>query len=422
MFIDRAKIFVRAGDGGDGAVSFRREKYVPDGGPDGGDGGKGGDIIFLARSGINTLQAFRYKRKFAAENGKSGSRRKQFGKSGSDLVIDVPVGTLIKDVEEDKILADLTEEGQQLVIAHGGRGGKGNARFANSVRQAPHFARAGEPGEQLELQIELKLLADVGLVGFPNAGKSTLLSVVSAARPKIADYPFTTIEPGLGVVTVDDKSFVMADIPGLIEGAHSGAGLGLEFLRHIERTRLLVHVLDADPDTGRSLLARFAQINQELALYDEKLAQRPQIVAINKIDLAEEAELARAKEELEEQGLAVFLICAPIQEGVAELLQAVAAALDKLEPVVLFDKEKEEAVYRFKQEELFTIVKEADVYRVQGDWITRLVRSTNFDKHESFQYFQRLIRRKGIITALEEAGIQEGDLVALHDFEFEFFY
>ncbi len=421
LFIDRAQIFVQAGSGGDGAVSFRKEKYVPDGGPDGGDGGAGGNIIFLARSGLNTLQSFRYKRKFLAENGKPGGRRKQYGKSGADLVIEVPTGTLLRDKDEDRILADLTEEGQQVILARGGRGGKGNAHFANSVRQAPHFARAGEAGEQFNLQVELILLADVGLIGFPNAGKSTLLSVVSAARPKIADYPFTTIEPGLGVVTVKDKSFVLADIPGLIEGAHEGAGLGLDFLRHIERTRLLVHVLDASPDTGRDLLAGFAQINRELALYDKKLAQRPQLVAINKIDLVDEADLNRAKEELEKQGLQVYLICAPIREGVDELMQGVAAALDKLEPVLLFDKEKEATVYRFSQTELFTVEVENGVYKVKGDWMQRLVRSTNFDQHESLQYFQRLIRRKGVIDALEAAGVQEGDLVALADFEFEYF-
>jgi GTP-binding protein len=421
VFIDRASIFVKAGDGGDGAVSFHTEKYVPNGGPDGGDGGRGGHVIFVARSGMNTLQMFRFRRKFMAENGQKGGGRRKYGRSGADLTIEVPVGTLIKDAEEDRILADLVEEGQEVIIARGGRGGKGNVHFANSVRQAPRFARAGGPGDTFDLIVELKLLADVGLVGFPNAGKSTLLSVVSAARPKIADYPFTTVEPGLGVVTVGDTSFVMADIPGLIEGAHTGMGLGLSFLRHIERTRLILHVIDISTETGRDPLKGFDQINEELSQYDPALAGRPQIVALNKIDLVDQETAALVRTALKQRGYEVFLICAPIGEGVPELIQAVAAAVQKLEPVRLFDPDQDNVIYRYEKEPLFAVGCEDGVYRVTGNWIENLVRSTNFDQHESLQYFQRLIRRKGVIEALEKAGVKEGDLVALHDFEFEYF-
>lgn len=421
MFIDRARIQVSAGDGGDGAVSFHTEKYVPNGGPDGGDGGRGGHVILIARDGISTLQAFRYRRKFAAENGLKGGRRRQYGRSGKDLTIEVPVGAMIKDAEEDRILADLVEDGQTVIIARGGRGGKGNVHFANSVRQAPRFARTGEPGEQRDLIVELKLLADVGLVGFPNTGKSTLLSVVSAARPKIGDYPFTTVEPSLGVVSVGDSSFVMADIPGLIEGAHTGLGLGLAFLRHVERTRLILHVIDVSPETGRDPVEGFDQINQEMTLYDPVLARRPQIVAINKTDLVDRQTAEQVRGRLEARGYAVFLICAPVGEGVPELMQAVAAALQALPPVRLFEPDRENVLYRYEQEPLFTVIREEGLFRVTGSWIENLVRSTNFDQHESLQYFQRLIRRKGVIDALEQAGVQEGDTVALHDFEFEFF-
>ncbi|NLO36179.1 MAG: GTPase ObgE [Clostridiaceae bacterium] len=421
MFIDRVRMTVSAGNGGDGAVSFHTEKYVPNGGPDGGDGGRGGDVVFVARSGLSTLQAFRYRRKFQAEHGQKGGTRKQYGRSGQNLELDVPVGTLVREAETGHIVADLVEDGQRAVIAKGGRGGKGNTHFANSVRQAPRFARAGEAGDSLDLIVELKLIADVGLVGFPNAGKSTLLSVVSEAKPKIGDYPFTTVEPGLGVVTVGDTSFVMADIPGLIAGAHTGLGLGLAFLRHIERTRLLVHVVDMSPDSGNEPLAGFDQINNELASYDPGLASRPQIVALNKTDLADPEVLRQTENALRERGCPVFPICAPIGEGVTALIQAVAAAVQSLPPVQLFDPEKERTLYRLETGPLFEIKREEDVYRVSGDWIENLVRSTNFDQHESLHYFQRLIRRKGVIESLEKAGIQEGDLVDLAGFEFNYY-
>lgn len=422
MFIDSAKIFVKAGNGGNGMVSFHTARYIPNGGPDGGDGGRGGSVIFYASEGLSTLQDFRYKRKYLAEDGDKGGRRNMSGRKGEDLRIKVPAGTLIKDAESGKILADLVEDGQEAVIAKGGRGGAGNAHFANSVRQAPNFARAGEPGEDFDLQIELKLLADVGLVGFPNVGKSTLLSVVSAARPKIADYPFTTLEPQLGVVSVGDYSFVLADIPGLIEGAHEGLGLGLAFLRHIERTRLLIHILDASGHSGRDPLADFEQINQELESFDIRLATRPQIVALNMIDLAEPEALNALQATLEARGYKVFQICAPINEGVPELIRHVAGVVRELPKTVLSDTVQEAVRYQYQEEELFHIVKEGEVYRVTGPWIEHLVNSTNFDDTESLQYFQRLIRKKGVISALEKAGVHEGDLVALHDLEFEFIF
>ena len=355
MFIDSAHIQVKAGDGGDGLVSFHTAKYVPNGGPDGGDGGKGGSIVFTVTTGLSTLQDFRYKHKFAAADGDKGGRRKQYGRKGDDLVIQVPAGTLIKDAESGRVMADLTEEGQQAVIARGGSGGKGNTHFANSVRQAPRFARAGLPGEIFDLLIELKLLADVGLIGMPNAGKSTLLSVVSSARPRIADYPFTTLEPILGVVAVGDASFVLADIPGLIEGAHTGIGLGLSFLKHVERTRLLIHVVDMTPLPDRDPIHDFDLINNELALYDERLAGRPQIVALNKTDMADAEETALVRTGLEARGYRVFPICAPIHEGTDVLMQAVAATLAGLPATRLSEEITDSMLYQYEPGELFTI-------------------------------------------------------------------
>ncbi len=420
MFIDSAKIYVRAGRGGDGMVSFMTAKYVPNGGPDGGDGGRGGSVIFCATEGMSTLQDFRFKRKFLAEDGDKGGRSKMYGRGGVDMMIRVPVGTLIKDAESGRTLADLVERDQQVVIAKGGRGGAGNVHFCNSVRQAPNFAKAGEAGAEYNLQIELKLLADVGLVGYPNVGKSTLLSVVSAARPKIANYEFTTLEPQLGVVAVGDFSFVMADIPGLIEGAHEGHGLGLDFLRHIERTRLLIHVLDASGQSGRDPLEDFERINKELEAYDIRLASRPQVVALNMTDIAEPTALAALQATLEARGFKVFQICAPINEGVPELINHVAAVVRELPMTILTDTIQDKVTYKYQEEDLFKIVKDGAVYRATGPWIENLVNSTNFDDAESLQYFQRLIRKKGVIDALEKAGVQEGDLVALHDLEFEF--
>lgn len=422
MFIDSAKVYVRAGNGGNGMVSFHTEKYVPNGGPDGGDGGRGGSVIFYADENRSTLQDFRFKRKYSAEDGEKGGRRKCYGKSGIDLILPVPVGTLIKDAETGRVLADLTEPGQKAVIAQGGRGGKGNIHFVNSVRQAPNFARAGEPGEEFNLLIELKLLADVGLVGYPNVGKSTLLSVISAARPKIADYHFTTIQPNLGVVAVDDTSFVVADIPGLIDGAHAGMGLGLAFLRHIERTKMLIHVIDVSGSEGRDPVADFDNINAELEAYHPGLSARPQVIALNKIDMAEEEQINQVSNVLTERGFAVFPMCAAINEQVKPMIEHVAAMVKQLPQTILVDTVEEEALFKFEEEQLFQIVIDDGVFRVTGGWIENLVDSTNFDDNESLQYFQRLIRKKGVISSLEKAGVKEGDLVALHDLEFEFIY
>jgi GTPase len=420
MFIDSALISVKAGDGGDGSVSFHTARYVPNGGPDGGDGGRGGSIIFKASDGLSTLQDFRYRHSYQAADGKKGGQSNQTGKSGSDLVIRVPVGTMIKDAETGRILADLTADGQESAIARGGRGGQGNAHFANSVRQAPRFARAGEPGEEFNLQIELKLLADAALIGYPNVGKSTLLSVVSAARPKIADYEFTTLEPVLGVVAVDDYSFVLADIPGLIEGAHEGTGLGLAFLKHIERTRLLIHVLDVAGQGTRNPLSDFELVNRELAAYDKRLAELPQVVALNKTDLASPDVISNVKLTLEKKGYPVFVICAPIGEGVEALMRHAAAMLRQLPPVRLFEENAGTVRYQLEEEELFRVDKAGGVWKVSGPWIENLVRSTNFDDSDSLKYFQRLIRRKGVIDALKKAGCQEGDTVSLGGLEFDF--
>jgi GTP-binding protein len=422
MFIDSARIYVRAGNGGNGMVSFHTEKYVPNGGPDGGDGGRGGSVVFYADDNRSTLQDFRFKRKYSAEDGEKGGRRKCYGKGGNDLVLPVPVGTIIKDADTGRVLADLTEPGQKAIIAKGGRGGKGNIHFANSVRQAPNFARAGEPGEEFNLLVELKLLADVGLVGYPNVGKSTLLSVITAAKPKIADYPFTTIEPNLGVVAVDDTSFVVADIPGLIEGAHTGLGLGLAFLRHIERTRMLIHVIDVSGSEDRDPVEDFDNINAELEAYHPGLSERPQVIALNKIDMVDEDELERVSMALRERGYDVFPMCAAINEQVKPLVEYVAAKLQTIPQTVLTEQVEESALFKYEEEELFTVAVEDGVYRVKGNWIENLVDSTNFDDSESLQYFQRLIRKKGVIDALERAGVKEGDLVALHDLEFEFIY
>jgi GTP-binding protein len=422
MFIDSARIYVRAGNGGNGMVSFHTEKYVPNGGPDGGDGGRGGSVVFYADDNRSTLQDFRFKRKYSAEDGEKGGRRKCYGKGGNDLVLPVPVGTIIKDADTGRVLADLTEPGQKAIIARGGRGGKGNIHFANSVRQAPNFARAGEPGEEYNLLVELKLLADVGLVGYPNVGKSTLLSVITAAKPKIADYPFTTIEPNLGVVAVDDTSFVVADIPGLIEGAHTGLGLGLAFLRHIERTRMLIHVIDVSGSEDRDPVEDFDNINAELEAYHPGLSERPQVIALNKIDMVDEDELERVSMALRERGYDVFPMCAAINEQVKPLIEYVAAKLQTIPQTVLTEQVEESALFKYEEEELFTVAVEDGVYRVKGNWIVNLVDSTNFDDSESLQYFQRLIRKKGVIDALERAGVKEGDLVALHDLEFEFIY
>lgn len=421
MFIDSARIFVKAGNGGNGIVSFHREKYVPAGGPDGGDGGRGGDVIFQVDENIRTLVDFRYKKHYKAEAGKDGGPSNCTGRDGEDLIVKVPPGTIIKDEETGRILADLTKPGQRAVIAKGGKGGKGNQHFATPTRQAPAFAKMGDLGEERWVLLELKLLADVGLIGYPNVGKSTILSMVSAAKPKIANYHFTTVEPNLGVVRIEEgKSFVIADIPGLIEGAHKGAGLGHEFLKHIERTRIFIHVVDISGSEGRDPLTDFEIINSELEKYNPVLMQRPQVIAANKMDIpGAEENLAIFREEVEKRGYTVFPISAATNSGLRELMLYVGQKLDEL-PVIQLVEQSEEVVYKAEEEKPFEIRREGDVFIVEGSWIRKLVGSININNYESLQYFQRAIKNKGVIDALESMGINEGDTVKMYDFEFEY--
>ena len=422
MFIDKAKIFIRSGDGGHGAVSFRREKYVPLGGPDGGDGGKGGDVVMVADSNMTTLLDFKYKRKYLAENGVNGSGSKRFGKDGETLYIKVPTGTIIKDVESNKVMADLSHNGDSYVVARG-KGGKGNAKFATATRQAPNFAEPGMPGEERWVTLELKLLADVGLLGFPNVGKSTLLSVVSKAQPKIANYHFTTLKPNLGVVSVGDGfSFVMADIPGIIEGASEGVGLGLDFLRHIERTRLLIYVADISGIEGRDPVEDFLKINEELKKYDVKLWDRPQIVAANKSDLLyDETVFENFKKKLNEMGYTeIFKISAASRQGVDELMKAAAEALSKI-PVRDLEISEEDRFVPEEKRFTYTIREEEEgIFVVEGSFVDRLLLAVNVNDADSLRYFHKVLKNKGIIDELLQMGIQDGDIVRLNDFEFEF--
>jgi len=423
LFVDVARIYVKAGDGGDGAVSFRREKYIPAGGPDGGDGGDGGDIVFVASEDLHTLMDFRYKKKFVAGNGENGRGNKMFGKRGEDLIIKVPPGTVIRDEDTGLVLADLREPGQRKVIARGGRGGKGNVHFATPTRQAPKFARQGQKGQERKLVLELKSIADVGLVGFPNVGKSTILSILSSARPKIADYHFTTLKPNLGVVRVrNEKSFIMADIPGIIEGAHKGVGLGLEFLRHIERTRLLIHVLDISGSEGRDPVEDFNLINTELKSYSEKLAARPQIIAANKMDVTgAEENLKRVRDALEPAGYKVFPVSAAQARGFEPLLDEVIRMLSELpEPEPIEEEADPDFLADRIAGEPFNITRDEDEFVVSGPAVDKLLGMVNLDDYESLQYFQRMLRRLGIIDALRDAGIRDGDSVRLNDFSFEF--
>ena len=415
MFFDEAKIYVKAGDGGNGCVSFRREKYIPFGGPNGGKGGKGGDVYLGVDPHLNTLINFKKRSHFKAQRGDHGRGKNQTGKQGEDLTIAVPPGTVAYDADTGQLLADLIQPEQRAIVARGGRGGRGNAAFATPTNQAPRLAEKGEPGQERWLRLELKLIADVGIVGVPNAGKSTLLAAVSAARPKIADYPFTTLEPNLGVVTVDDRDFVLADIPGLIEGAHAGAGLGHQFLRHVERTRLLIHLLDgasADP------LSDFEKINEELALFDSQLARKPQVVVLNKMDLPQTQELwPRIRREMKKLELEAMSISAVTGQGVPTLLQRVAGLLDSLprkEPVI-----EEVKVFRLEEEEPFSITQEGDGWRVRGPEIERVVAMTNWDYDEAVMRFQRILEAMGISAALEKAGVEVGDTVSIGDIELE---
>ncbi|MBQ2966640.1 MAG: GTPase ObgE [Clostridia bacterium] len=422
MFIDRAKILVKAGKGGDGSMSFHREKYIASGGPDGGDGGNGGDVIFVADNQLSTLLDFKYKKKYLAENGGDGTAGKCHGKNGANLTIKAPIGTVIK--YNGVIVADLKEKGDTFVAAKGGRGGWGNVHFATATRQAPKFAKVGTLGDERELELELKLLADVGLLGFPNVGKSTLLSTVSAAKPKIANYHFTTLIPNLGVVSAGEgESFVVADIPGLIEGASEGAGLGHDFLRHVERTRMLIHVVDVSGIEGRNPIEDFDLINKELVAYNPDLASRPQIVAANKTDILTDPDMYKAfLEEMERREYKVFEISAATKTGVRELMAYTASMLKEI-PIPEIEVESIDHVdYTFTPMEEFTVRRENEIYVVEGPYVTKLINSINFDDYESLSYFQTMLRKKGIIEALEKAGIKENDIVRMDELEFEFVF
>lgn len=423
MFVDQAKIYIKAGDGGDGAVSFHREKYVAAGGPDGGDGGKGGDIVFVVDDNISNLIDFRYKRKYVAEKGQNGGGKNCSGRNAPDLVVKVPRGTVVKEIKSGRILADLSTD-EPAIIAHGGKGGRGNAHFATSTRQIPKFAKPGFRGDEYEVMLELKLIADVGLVGFSNVGKSTLISVVSAAKPKIANYHFTTLTPVLGVVKIEEgKSFVMADIPGLIEGASEGVGLGHEFLRHVERCRLIVHVIDVSGSEGRDPIEDFKAINHELENFSMELAEAPQIVAANKSDMATPEQVERLRNYVEDQGLLFYEISAATTKGTKELMYGVWERLSVLPPVKQFEAQpltQEELDDKLISKKDFRVTVEDGVYFVEADWLLDILRTANMDDYSSLQYFQNVLRTSGIIDKLEEMGIEEGDTVSIFDFEFEY--
>ena len=424
MFIDKARIFVKSGNGGNGAVSFRREKYVPAGGPDGGDGGNGASVIFEVDLGLRTLMDFKYQRKYVAEHGEDGSKKRKAGRNGEDLILKVPPGTIIRDEATGLVIADLKEEGDRAVVAKGGRGGKGNQHFANAVRQAPAFARSGSDGVEKWVVLELKMIADVGLLGFPNVGKSTFLSVVTKAKPKIANYHFTTLTPNLGVVqTKFGESFVLADIPGLIEGAAEGVGLGHDFLRHVERTKVLIHIVDIYGLEGRDALDDFDKINGELKLYNEKLATRPQVVVANKMDILEDESIFdEFKNELEGRGYKVFKMSAATRQGVDDVIAYVSELLREAEEIELVS---EEEMFRPEldevQDEGLQIDIEDGVYVVTGKSLRRIMYSVNFDDMESLQYFQKAMESQGVFDRLREMGIEDGDTVRIYEIEFEFY-
>ena len=423
MFVDYAKIIIQSGKGGDGAATFRREKYVAAGGPDGGDGGKGGDIYFEVDPDSNTLIDFRYTKRFKAQNGENGSGNRCFGKSGEDLTVKVPKGTIVKDAETGKVIVDMSEDGQRELILKGGRGGKGNVHFATSTRQAPHFAIDGEKGKEKEIILELKLLADVGLIGFPNVGKSTILSKVTAATPKIADYHFTTIDPNLGVVKTEyGDSFVLADIPGIIEGASSGVGLGIQFLRHVERTRLLLHVIDIAGTEGRDPVDDFNKINEELKKYSEKLAGRKQIIVANKADSMQNEENYKELEKLaKEKGIEIFKISAVTGSGLKELFNHVAEEIKKLPKEDIVEPEERMVYTLEEEEEPFTIIRNNDEFTVEGPAIDRLMARVNTEDSESLAYLQRMLKKLGIDDALRKKGVKEGDTVNILDWVFEWY-
>lgn len=427
MFADSAKIYIRSGKGGDGHVSFRRELYVPAGGPDGGDGGKGGDLIFEVDEGLNTLSDFRYNKRFCAEDGENGGKKNCHGRDGNDLVIKVPEGTVIKDAETGKVIADMSHNNRREVILKGGRGGKGNQHYATPTMQVPKYAQPGKPGKELNVILELKVIADVGLVGFPNVGKSTLLSRVSNAKPKIANYHFTTLNPNLGVVDLEDgRGFVMADIPGLIEGASEGIGLGHEFLRHIERTKVIIHVVDAASTEGRDPIEDINTINNELKAYNEELAKRPQVIAANKLDVLygeeEENAVKRLKDEFEPKGIKVFPISAVSGKGIKELLYYVKDLLDNTDTApIVFEREffPDEIEYA---DEPYTVTQESEhVFVVEGPRIERMLGYTNLDSEKGFEFFQRFLKDSGILDELEALNIQEGDTVRMYGLQFDYY-
>lgn len=425
MIIDYVKINIKAGDGGDGCISFRREKYVANGGPNGGDGGKGGNVYLKVDAGTNTLLDFRYNRKFVAQNGKEGEGTNKSGKSGEDLYIKVPLGTIVKDIEKDKVIADLSDENAVFLIARGGKGGRGNQHFATPTRQAPRFAEQGIKGEELEVSLELKMLADVGLVGFPNVGKSTLISRVSKARPKIANYHFTTLEPSLGVVNPKTgKSFVMADIPGIIEGASEGVGLGIKFLRHIERTRLLVHVIDVSGTEGRNPVEDYKIINEELKKYSDKLATRKQIVVGSKIDVIQDESLREElKEFCKENNIEYFEISAVTGEGVEDLMVYLSNELEKLprESLITIDEDEYDEISLDENEKAWEIEKiDNTTYEIKGVRIERLMRRINIFDIESRAYMQKTLKNMGVIDELRSKGVKEGDTVIICGFQLEY--
>ena len=422
MFVDRVKIHVKGGNGGNGMVSFFRAKYITHGGPDGGDGGRGGDVIFVGDESMGTLMDFRYKRMFKAGNGQDGGKPNCFGRDGESVGIKVPVGTVIREAESGKIMADITKHGEEKILIHGGKGGKGNQHFATPTRQAPRYAEPGRVAKEYDVILELKLIADVGLIGFPNVGKSTLLSMVTNANPKIANYHFTTLAPNLGVVEGRyGDSFVLADIPGLVEGASEGVGLGHAFLRHVERTKVFIHVVDAAGVEGDDPVENVRKINQELEAYNPELMKRPQVIAANKTDIpGSEENVERLKEAYEKEGFEVFPISAATNKGLDELLTKVAEILKNYPEDIVFEEEYEEYDEVAVDQEPFTIEVEDEVYVVRGVGVEKMIGYTNIDTEKGFAFFQRYLKEKGIIEALEEKGIQEGDTVRIYDMEFEF--
>ena len=420
-FVDKVRIFVQAGHGGHGCMSFRREKYIAAGGPDGGDGGHGGSVILHVDTGMTTLMDFRYKRKYAAENGGNGQGSNMKGRNGQNLIINVPLGTVVKDAESGEVIKDMSDN-EDYVLAKGGRGGWGNQHFATPTRQAPRFAKSGLPGESYDVTLELKLLADVGLVGFPNVGKSTLLSVVSNAHPKIANYHFTTLYPNLGVVYLGEgESFVMADIPGIIEGASEGVGLGHDFLRHVDRCRLLVHVVDASGIEGRDPVEDFITISEELKEYSPELASRPMIAVANKLDIMQDPEnLARLKEYLDSLGIPLYEMSAATHRGTKELMRVIYERLKELPPITVYEPEYVKPLAQAGNPDELVIEHQEDTWLVTAQWLERLIMDINFDDYESRMYFDRQLRKSGLFEKLEEMGIEEGDTVSIYDFEFDY--